>query len=73
MEPTDQDLLAATAVGDGEAFAVFWRRQQARADAEPEPVDGEGLRDPLQPRRERGDRVEIPEIALGEYALPVAE
>jgi RNA polymerase sigma-70 factor, ECF subfamily len=26
MEPTDQELLAATAAGDGEAFAVFWRR-----------------------------------------------
>jgi hypothetical protein len=26
MEPTDQELLAATAAGDGEAFAMFWRR-----------------------------------------------
>jgi hypothetical protein len=26
MEPTDQDLLAATAAGDGDAFAMFWRR-----------------------------------------------
>jgi RNA polymerase sigma factor (sigma-70 family) len=26
MEPTDQELLAATAAGDDEAFAVFWRR-----------------------------------------------
>jgi RNA polymerase sigma factor (sigma-70 family) len=26
MEPTDQELLAATAAGDGEAFATFWRR-----------------------------------------------
>jgi RNA polymerase sigma factor (sigma-70 family) len=26
MEPTDQELLAATAAGDGEAFAIFWRR-----------------------------------------------
>jgi RNA polymerase sigma factor (sigma-70 family) len=26
MEPTDQDLLAATAAGDGDAFATFWRR-----------------------------------------------
>jgi RNA polymerase sigma factor (sigma-70 family) len=26
MEPTDQALLAATAAGDGEAFATFWRR-----------------------------------------------
>jgi RNA polymerase sigma factor (sigma-70 family) len=26
MEPTDQELLAATAAGDGEAFAAFWRR-----------------------------------------------
>jgi RNA polymerase sigma factor (sigma-70 family) len=29
MEPTDQELLAATAAGDGEAFAVFWRRHTA--------------------------------------------
>jgi RNA polymerase sigma factor (sigma-70 family) len=26
MDPTDQELLAATAAGDGEAFAIFWRR-----------------------------------------------
>jgi RNA polymerase sigma-70 factor, ECF subfamily len=26
MESTDQELLAATAAGDGEAFAMFWRR-----------------------------------------------
>jgi RNA polymerase sigma factor (sigma-70 family) len=26
MEPTDQDLLAATVAGDGDAFAMFWRR-----------------------------------------------
>jgi RNA polymerase sigma factor (sigma-70 family) len=26
MERTDQELLAATAAGDGEAFATFWRR-----------------------------------------------
>ena len=26
MEPTDHELLAATAAGDGEAFAIFWRR-----------------------------------------------
>jgi hypothetical protein len=26
MEPTDQELLAATAARDGEAFAIFWRR-----------------------------------------------
>jgi RNA polymerase sigma-70 factor, ECF subfamily len=29
MEPTDQELLAAAAAGDGEAFAVFWRRHIA--------------------------------------------
>ena len=26
MEPTDRELLAATAAGDGGAFAMFWRR-----------------------------------------------
>ena len=29
MDPTDQELLAATAAGDGEAFATFWRRHVA--------------------------------------------
>ncbi|HJU02658.1 MAG TPA: sigma-70 family RNA polymerase sigma factor [Actinomycetes bacterium] len=29
MEPTDQELLAATAAGDGEAFAMFWRRHMS--------------------------------------------
>jgi RNA polymerase sigma factor (sigma-70 family) len=29
MEPTDRELLAATAAGDGEAFAMFWRRHMS--------------------------------------------
>lgn len=29
MDPTDQELLAATAAGDPEAFAMFWRRHVA--------------------------------------------
>ena len=32
-------------------------RQQGRADTEAQPVDAEGLRDPLHPAGERGDRV----------------
>jgi RNA polymerase sigma factor (sigma-70 family) len=29
MDPTDQELLAATTAGDGEAFAMFWRRHMS--------------------------------------------